>query len=146
MVLVLCLRLVSPLPIIRCPCDARLFRQDDAQDFAMRHPSRRMTTRPTLAAISPWLHAVSLVGRVDAMKANAIIPASYQRTVCGVRPAKRHRRTCRTAGFHSCVRQGGSIPNRFRKHAALIRKIFDRGDKRFWIAAGSEFVMAAFSC
>ena len=62
-----------------------------------------------------------------------------------MRPAKRHRRACRTTKFHSCVRQVGSIPNLFGKHAALVRKIFDRRDQRFWIATGSEFVMASFS-
>src|SRR4029077_5892038 len=59
---------------------------------------------------------------------------------------KRHRRARRTTAFHSCLRQVGSIPNLFGDHAALVRKIFDCRDQRFWIATGSEFVVAAFSC
>src|SRR5438045_5481686 len=79
------------------------------------------------------------------MEANAIMPAPDERNVLSVRPAKRHRRARRTTAFHSCVRQVGSIPNLFGKHAALVRKIFDGRDKRFRIATGGEFVMASFS-
>src|SRR5262245_8563111 len=140
-----CFRLVSPLPIIRCPCDARLFGEDDPQKFAARHPPHGIPKGPNLKTVRHWIHHVSLVGRIDPVEANAIMSAPNQRNVLGVRPAKRHRRTCRTTAFHFCVRQVGSIPNLFSEHAALVRKMFDGCDERFWITTGSEFVMTAFS-
>src|ERR1700746_353708 len=79
------------------------------------------------------------------MEANAVMPAPDERNVLGVRPAKRHRRACRTTAFHSCLWQIGSIPNLFGEHATLVGKLFDRGDERFWIATGNELVMATFS-
>src|SRR5262249_30426998 len=100
---------------------------------------------PNLKPVRHWIHDVSLVGRLDPMKANTVMPASNQRNVLGMRPAKRHRRTCWTTRLQSCMRQVWSIPNLFRQHAALIRKIFDRFNKRFWIATRSKLIMAAFS-
>jgi hypothetical protein len=44
-----------------------------------------------------------------------------------------------------CVRQIRSIPQLFGKHATLICKIFYGSDERHRIAAGCQFVMAAFS-
>src|SRR5262245_62086504 len=142
-----CFRLVSPLPIIRCPCDARLFGEDDPQSFSARHPPHGITNSPNLKTVRHWIDHVSLVGRIDPIEANAIMPAPNQRNVLGVRPAKRHRRTCRTTACHFCVRQVGSIPNLFGEHAALVhvRKASDGRDERFWITTGSEFVMTAFS-
>src|SRR5215470_20398151 len=97
--------------------------------------------RPNLKTVRHWIYYVSLVGRLNPMEANTVMPAADQRNVLGVRPAKRHRRTRRTTPFHPCVRQVGSIPNLFGQHAAIVRKIFDRLDERFWIATGREFVM-----
>ena len=105
-----------------------------------------MTKSPNLVSTLHWIDDVSLVRRLDAVKANAVVPAAHERNIFGVRPAKRHRRAGRTTAFHSCMRQVGSVPNLFGDHAALVRKIFHRRDERFWIATGSEFVMAAFSC
>src|SRR5262245_6295499 len=79
------------------------------------------------------------------MEANAVMPAPHKRNVLGVRPAKRHRRARRTTAPHSCARQIGSIPDLFGEHAALVGKIFDRSDERFWITTSSKFVMATFS-
>src|SRR5262249_5390716 len=92
-----------------------------------------------------WIYHVSLVRRLDMMEANAVMPASDERNVLGVRPAKRHRRARRTATFHPCMRQIGSIPNLLGEHAALIRKVFHCRDERFWVSTRNEFVMAAFS-
>src|ERR1051325_1700754 len=143
--LVHCLRLVSPLPIIHCPGDARLFGQNDPQNLAARHAPHGVMKRPNLKTVWHWIYYVSLVGRFDPIETNAVMPAPNQRNVLGMRPAQRHCRTCRTTASHFCVRQVGSIPNLFGEHSALVRKIFDRCDERFWIATGSKFVMAAFS-
>src|SRR5262245_30032950 len=104
-----------------------------------------MTKGPNLEAVRHRIHYISLVRRFDSREANAVMPAPDQRDVFGVRPAERHRRTGWTTGLHSCLGQVWSIPNLFGEHAALVRKIFDRRDKRFWIATGSELVVAAFS-
>ena len=74
-VLVCCLRLVSPLPIIRRPCDARLLGEDDPQYFAARHPPYGVAKRPNLKTIRCWIHNVSPVRRIDAREANAVVVA-----------------------------------------------------------------------
>src|SRR6266536_1132917 len=104
-----------------------------------------VTKGPNLKTVRRWIYHISLIRRIDPMEANAIMPASDERNVLGVRPAKRHRRARRTTAFHPCMRQIGSIPNLFSEHAALIRDILHRSDERFWISPCSEFVMAAFS-
>src|SRR5262245_3629699 len=114
------LRLVSPLPIIRRPCDACLFGEDDPQNLAARHAPRWVMDRPDLKTVRHWIYHVSLVRRVDSRETNAVMSAPDQRDVLCVRPAKRHRRTGWTTGFHSCAWQVRSIPNLFGKHAAFI--------------------------
>src|SRR5215470_13933219 len=103
------LLLVSSLPIIRRPGDTRLFGEDDPQNFAARNPLYWVTKRPDLTTVRHGIHYVSLVRRIDPMEANAVMPAPDERNVLGVRPAKRHRRACRTTASHPCVRQIGSI-------------------------------------
>src|SRR4051794_18450333 len=105
-----------------------------------------MTNGPDLKTIRDGIYHVSLVSRIHSMKANPVVPAPDERNVLGVRPAKRHGRAGRATAFHSHMRQVRSVPNLFGEHAALVRKIFDRCDEGFGIAARSEFVVTAFSC
>src|SRR5439155_5630459 len=104
-----------------------------------------VTKGPNLKTVRRWIYHISLIRRLDPMEANAIMPASDEGNVLGVRPAKRHRRARGTTAFHPCMRQIGSIPNLFGEHAALVRKIFHCRDERFWICTRNKFVMAAFS-
>src|SRR5438552_1679728 len=104
-----------------------------------------VTKGPNLKTVRRWIYHISLIRRIDPMEANAIMPASDEGDELRVRPAKRHRRARRTTASHPCMRQIGSIPNLFGKHAALVRKVFHGRDERFWISTRHEFVMAAFS-
>jgi hypothetical protein len=95
----------------------------------------------------PTLHRirdVALIRRIDAVEAHAIMPTAHERNVFGMRPAKWHRGAGRTTA--SQVWQVDSVPNLFGEHPALVRKIFHCCDERFWVAPGSQFIMAAFSC
>src|SRR5437899_10936283 len=104
-----------------------------------------MTKRPNLKTVRRWIHYVPLVRRIDAMKANAILPATDERNVLGVRPAKRHCRASGATAPQSCVWQVGPITNLFGEHSALIREILHRSDARFSISTSSEYVTATFS-
>src|SRR5437763_5172231 len=104
-----------------------------------------VTKGPNLKTVRRWIYHISLIRRIDPMEANAIMPATDEGNVLGVRPAKRHRRACGATASHPCMRQIGSIPNLFGKHAALVRKIFHCRDERFWISTRNKVVMVAFS-
>src|ERR1035441_6547005 len=60
-------------------------------------------------------------------------------------PAQRHGRTCGQPALHSPFRQVGGVPQLFADHAAFVGELFHRGNKRFGIAPGREFVMAALA-
>src|SRR5207244_11805070 len=105
-----------------------------------------MTKSPNLVSTLRWIYDVALVRRLDTVEANAVMPAAHERNIFSVRPAKRHCRASRTTAFHPRMRQIFAVPNLLCDHAALIRKVFDRGDERFWIAPRGQLVMAAFTC
>src|SRR5437588_11648492 len=105
-----------------------------------------MAQSPNLVSTLHWIYDVTLVGWLYAAEANAIVPAAHERNIFRVRPAKRHRRASRTTAFHSRMRQLVAVPNLLCDHAALIRKVFDGVDSRFWITPRGQFVMAAFPC
>jgi len=104
-----------------------------------------MAQNPNLVSILRWIYDVTLVGRLYAIEANAVMPAAHERNIFRVRPAKRHRRASRANRASFRVRQNLAVPNLLCDHAAFIRKVFDRGDERFWIAPRGQLVMAAFS-
>src|SRR5262245_35555288 len=105
-----------------------------------------MPRSPDLIPALCWIHHVTLVRRIHAIVANAVMPAAHKRYVLGVRPAKRHRRPSRTTAFHSHVRQVWSIPNLFGQHAACVGEIFHRPDELLRVAPGGKLVVPAFSC
>src|SRR5437867_4425339 len=104
-----------------------------------------MTKSPNLVSTLHWIYDVALVRRLDAVEANAVMAAAHQRNIFSVGPAKRHCRASRATAFHPCMRQIFAVPDLLCDHAALIRKVFDRRDERFWIASRSQLVMPAFS-
>src|SRR5438876_4148329 len=114
-----------------------------------------MTKSPNLVSTLRWIYDVASVRRLDTVEANAIMPAAHERNIFSVRPAKRHCRAGWTTASHTATRlataspsRGGqvrSVPQLFGDHAALIRKVFHRCDEALWVAASSQFVMAAFS-
>src|SRR5215831_10155040 len=104
-----------------------------------------MTRSPDLVTIWHWIQNVAPIRRIDPGETNPVMTTAHKGNIFGVRPAKRHRRACRTTASHFRMRQVGSVPDLFGKHSALVRKIFHRFDEWFWIATGGEFVVTAFS-
>src|SRR5438132_1822436 len=104
-----------------------------------------MTKSPNLVSTLHWIYDVALVRRLDANEADAVMAAAHERNIFSMRPAKRHCRASRTTASHSRIRQIVTVPYLFGEHPTLVRKIFDRRDEWFWIASGSQFVVAAFS-
>src|SRR4030095_744163 len=110
---------------------------------SLRHVAQWMAQSPDLVPAFYRILDVTLVCSIDAIETNAVVTATDERYILGMRPAQRHGCSGGLAAFH--VGQIVRVPKLFGDHSTLIGKILDRGDERSWIATRSEFVMAAFA-
>ena len=65
-------------PVISGPDDGCFCRNDEAQDFAVRHPEDRMMRAPHFVRIFYRLDDIALEDRFDSIKTNAIVSAAHE--------------------------------------------------------------------
>src|SRR5215216_5302834 len=122
----------------------------------MRCKAHWMSNRPNFIPTWHRVQNIPLERCLNAIKTDAVMPTAHQRDIFSVRPAKGHRGAGGATWFHvgawlaaarsSRRRQIRSVPQLFGEHAALVRKIFHRGNQGLWIASRSQLVMASFAC
>ncbi len=86
---------------------------------------------------------ITLEGRFDSIKTDAVMSAAHQGDIFRMRPAQRHGRTRGQPASHSPQIFG--VPQLLADHAPFIGELFHGGNKRLGIASRSEFVMAALA-
>ena len=107
--------------------------------------ARLVAEAPDLVRAWYRLRDVTLVGRLHAIEHHSIATAANQAEILGVRPAERHGRAGGFSAPKMPTLQVIIIPQLLGKHTAFVCHAFEHIDVRQWIAAGGQFVVAAFS-
>jgi hypothetical protein len=109
----------------------------------MSHSAKRVAEAPNLMPARHRVDNITLEGRFDSIKTDAVVSAAHEGDIFRMRPAQRHGRTRGKAAPHSPQIFG--VPQLLANHAPFVGEFFHGGNKRLGIASRSEFVVAALA-